>query len=984
LAQARDRSSYLLEHGLSQPEVIQVCTQIRDGLRLHPIGGGWWNTRPLPLLVAATEVGYDYQGTGTDFWPIFGERYGIAGHVDRHALSALFEREAARRKLAVPPDTAWNRAFCHIAWPVLHAVMPRELHRPFARCLRDVRVKLDLSAADASLIAPIRHRAQLQGSTRLIAWLEAAVPAAAITRFLLGSEESADVEPSALARIAADLASDESAIEALRSAKQRQKALETAPIKRTRAQALPIQSAPLVLRQQDGRFSLAVKLPQMEDELRYSTREALDALRWRALLWGTGRPVAARSLFSDHPLPLTPGTIPDEDAPIFPDLLNVPISPDALAFLSGLRVKSSRPLLFTRSEDGDHLQSVTRAASRDRRYFVVVGPDGIAPPAPVVRHGRLGSEFLFEVDASDAESRAWLEAIGIVVREPASLTWIGAPEVEQHRPIRRFRRGDLLAFEMSAPGSVTATLVAPDKERTSIQSKGRVVAAFVPAKKGQYSIAYGAGDVMPFEVIEPAEEDALLSVQLEASSASISELTDRTLSLRFDSSISVQETVLELKLLSHGRSLGTARMLLPDTPCRIGSEAPVWQDLVDEEVLERLLELEKVELRVRVDHILSETFSFERIVAPFIWGRGRDGQLTPSDEAGELAVHRYLASSPLLELASTHTGDDRDVILLRAGRGAPVAEGGVCVGPRSFRGAGPPPKPDRLPRRMQGQLPEMPGARAVVDSLIAWSSAAADHPITHFRRGQVTSALGDWSVEQLCGEKWRSREVEIHAHRRRAIGEAFVAACEARGAGFAPLPLTPTQHDSLRKTLVRLLEKPLARLSREIEHEPLTEDGGALLDQTFNEAYSELARTIEEVGDACPFDPDLDVDVGEPCELWEDALRAARSSSGFGGLVELLRPLGGGDELALADIDSMAPDKVVDLLADWMKRHGPPHLARSWTAELVEAAFWIFAKPSVAARLPWLSAVERMLADRFAARAIRYAALRSRSGAQAA
>lgn len=973
-----------MEHGLSRADLAKVCADVREGLRWHPIGGGWWNSRPLPLLVAATEVGYDYRGTGTDFWPVFGQRYGIAGHIDRQALSGLFEREAARHKLAVPPATAWNKAFCHIAWPVLHAIMPRELHRAFARCLKEVRVKLDISADDSSLVAPIRHRAQLQGNTRLIAWLETAAPAAAITRFVLGSPEAADVEPSALARIGADLTSDEAATEALRSAKQRQRALEPAPAKRSKAQTPAIRFAPLVLREQDGRFSLAVKIPQMEEALRYSTREALDALRWRPLLWGMGRPVAARSLFSDHPLPLPPGDIPDENAPMFPDISNLPIAADAQAFLSGIRLKSGRPLLFAEGEEGDHLQSLSRSALRDRRYFVLADADGPSAPTSVVRRDRRGGDILYEVDSSDADNRAWLEAIGIEVREPASLAWIGAPEVEQHRPVRRFRRGDLLAFEVSTPDTTTATLVAPDMARTSLQCEGRLVAAFVPTKKGQYTIFYGAGELMPFEIVEVGEKESLLSVQLEASSASISELTDRTLSLRFDSSISVQEAVLELKLLSHGRPIAEARMVLPDTPCRIGSDAPIWQDLVNENTLEKLLEIEKVELRARVDHILSETFSFERIVAPFVWTRGADGQLGASDEAGELDVYRYVASSPLQRLDQEDPGDGTDVILARAGRGSPAAEGGLCIGPRSFRGASPPSKPDRLPRRLESELPTAPGALVVVDSLIAWSSAAADHPVTHFRRGQVTRTLAAWTVEQLCGDKWYAQEVEIEAHRGRGIAEAFVAACEARAAGFATLSLTPAQTGRLRETLVRLLEKPLALISVAIEREPLSEESGALLDQTFNEAYAELARAIEEVGDPCPFDPELDVDVGEPCEVWEDALRSARQGSGLADLVDLLRPLRAGDELALAGIEIMAPDEVVDLLTEWMKRHGPPHLARSWTAEVIEAAFWIFAKPAVAARLPWMSAVERMLADRFAARAIRYAALRSRSSGSAA
>ena len=166
-----------------------------------------------------------------------------------------------------------------------------------------------------------------------------------------------------------------------------------------------------------------------------------------------------------------------------------------------------------------------------------------------------------------------------------------------------------------------------------------------------------------------------------------------------------------------------------------------------------------------------------------------------------------------------------------------------------------------------------------------------------------------------------------------------------------------------------------------IGREPINKDGAALLDELFNDAYTQLAHDLQEAGEPYFFDPNLDVDVGETSEVWDSVLREARRFSTFDDLLGLLRPLVASDELGLADFEAMAPDEVVDLLGPWITRNRPQHLGRTWSSELVEAAFWLFAKPAVAARLAWRASAERMLADSFSARAIRYAALRS-SGAQ--
>jgi hypothetical protein len=112
-------------------------------------------------------------------------------------------------------------------------------------------------------------------------------------------------------------------------------------------------------------------------------------------------------------------------------------------------------------------------------------------------------------------------------------------------------------------------------------------------------------------------------------------------------------------------------------------------------------------------------------------------------------------------------------------------------------------------------------------------------------------------------------------------------------------------------------------------------------------------------------------------------LRAAAREAALIELVDLLRPLDAGDALSLADLESMLPDDVVELLHDWIAKNRPAHHARQWNRDLVESAYWLFARPAVAARLSWKAATERLLADAFSARAIRYAALRASSASRA-
>ena len=70
LMESRRGPVFFLEHGIPESEVGIIAQKVRHDIATKHIESNWWDSNYLPLLVTATEVGYGYRGTGTDFWPI--------------------------------------------------------------------------------------------------------------------------------------------------------------------------------------------------------------------------------------------------------------------------------------------------------------------------------------------------------------------------------------------------------------------------------------------------------------------------------------------------------------------------------------------------------------------------------------------------------------------------------------------------------------------------------------------------------------------------------------------------------------------------------------------------------------------------------------------------------------------------------------------------------------------------------------------------
>lgn len=135
-ALARDRKDiplFALEHGLAQAELLALQNDLRAQIQSSaPI-----REHQLVWTVYAAEVGYDY--AGDQYWQTFEKTtpgWTLNGRRDwiRDAFVA-FRRSFAGAK----PSGPWAEQFSIIAWPITHAILPRDLQQQLARILYDLR-----------------------------------------------------------------------------------------------------------------------------------------------------------------------------------------------------------------------------------------------------------------------------------------------------------------------------------------------------------------------------------------------------------------------------------------------------------------------------------------------------------------------------------------------------------------------------------------------------------------------------------------------------------------------------------------------------------------------------------------------------------------------------------------------------------------------------------------------------------------------------
>jgi hypothetical protein len=128
-----ERPIFALEHGLTEVELKDLVSSLREHARFTGPANGHW----LVWVVFAAEVGYKF--AGDQYWQTFAsELPGWTTHEDRYFIRDAFIR-FGQRFGGAQPSGPWASNFTIICWPIANAILPKDLQRHLASVLYEIR-----------------------------------------------------------------------------------------------------------------------------------------------------------------------------------------------------------------------------------------------------------------------------------------------------------------------------------------------------------------------------------------------------------------------------------------------------------------------------------------------------------------------------------------------------------------------------------------------------------------------------------------------------------------------------------------------------------------------------------------------------------------------------------------------------------------------------------------------------------------------------
>ncbi len=839
---------FLLELDLTDKELKQADRLLRDALKGHPLRAeerSFWNQRYLPLLRVATEVGYLYQGTGTDYWPVLEARLGAGfPHLARRELRHLFDVFAAFCEVAVP-DTPWAGQFPNIARPITHAILPRELHAPLLSALLASGVRRLRREDWPPLQAALLEQATRAGG-RLPHFLRQDTVAEAVVRALAFDEiEGAPVAEHALRRIRADVLLAESARRLLKQVVERVRETPSLPPPPPPPQTG--RTCPLLLVIEGDRLSLDVQIPA-------SSFEPSEARRRPVRLFGGGRAISVDSLILGGREALLGVDL--SAGPSGSRSLLRPEDAEQIAegplrrHLTSLQVDLSAPILLAAHlgpRDTARQVRERTFAARDG-YWVLSAEEPEELPRGATRWDqRVCGLYAVEVDAREPAAQGWLRRLGLALTVQPRVRRLGAPPLGGRGAWESgLVVGDLLLLQVegdAVPVAGQAEPLTPGLWRAALPTSG-----------GRWTARLGAGATLSLElpVLErPPSPRLNVAVTLEGAEPSLDALLQRRLFARVTGALPLTGLRARLCLEApEGLVLETETDPLPALPAVIPSDAPCWLALaraLDERGLVGL------RLRIEIGAVATGTWALPARETA-LWWEGSELVGDDPEVASDLRILRSPAARPLdLEEGAGDSGGFALRVPVDA-RGRPLPGLAMLDGPTRSElwTLSSVLQPNRLLRRLRGGQDEREGvigARRLADGLIRWSGARSAHGVAELARRGVVRALDAWLTEALCGQDWLTRERALDAPARPLSAHVACAlmasalaidelARDHLAKQIAPRPAEPLIEQELTRAL-QPLEPWLEAFSAE---RVISDDELSAILQAIQRAYHEAAR----------------------------------------------------------------------------------------------------------------------------------------------
>lgn len=944
---------FAIEHGLEPAALAVIRRQVARQLEVDPdLGSVSWGMCYLPLIVIASEVGYRYRGTGTDFWPLLAQDLNLDPRsIPPVQLSRLFELSHRTYGLARPGESAWEQHFPHIAWPIGNAAVPLEVQGPLAHALRAaVRSGISYESKD-SLHDYVRNIASGQSGRRFENWLQRSDLSGEVMTRLLDPAADGWLADTFVRRVDADVRRDVESRRAINEARR-------LTSRRSGRQAnIPASRFSIAL---DGDLvtRISVRGPILTAELR---DQVISTLRIQRDVLGT---TTSRE-FIQLRLFLAGGEL---DIGMTADWPEMPLrrgdgitntSPQATQLLEGLQPDKAE--FFQLEADG-------------RSAVALLPGEQVAQDSIIVRirgEGE-GLSVIQRIEASSARGVEILRKHGFPVRDGRSMTRLSG--LPMPGTGAQFATGfpilALVAFDETA-------LVLDQKTAAQghLEIAGFDWTVFEP-EAGEHTIGpegFDEASHTPFRMVDPPDIEAA-SISIHPTNARLTDLLDGTLEVRIKAPLPLENIHAQIRLVMAGEEDLVTESNVDRLPAHIAGRMPLLQDLKTSLAKRGAAPGTAARLQVSVKGLLTEQFLLLPSPQLFLYDERRRSWTAGQAREGELAS-RVATLSNLLPSKSTPASAECTLVLPDSEAWGALGAGRIMREKTQLRlGQGTGEQPS-LPRTIREAL-SRDGSSGLIEmagAYLAWRLAEASDPIAHWQQRQGADSLEAGLVALLCGENWRRTEHGLNLSVLSPAGAFRISAHRLgllSGDDLPPIVRSSDMDFLTRRITIRLHQ---AVPDHETVLAEWNEDLGGELDLAVIEAYEDLrSHMLQEGRDAFE-----EVDMQRPASTWLLALERARDIPRLTMFRRFILPEARWEALSTFPYETTTEDDIVDLLdschVDAFRRHGLRWIGRPELRAMLE--LWISPRALLEAG-EWQQYLAKSLSDMQTARAVRYAALR--------
>lgn len=945
---------FAIEHGLDDLALEGLRRSVSRQLEEDPqLAGAAWSWRYLPLAVVATEVGYRYRGTGTDFWPVLAQELGIdAGHTFRTGLSRLFELGHHSERLARPGDSPWERHFPHISWPIGNSVVPLEIQPQLTDALRRA-VRAGISADDTDrLLDYMQGLAAGHSSRRFEHWLLQRDVALEVMRRLLAPESPGWLSETVLQRIDRDIRKDRGAYRAITEARK--------TVARRSARLAQIAPSRYVLALEDETpRHLIIRGPTLPAQSRDEVIAALRIHGDRIRASGGVQAVHLASFLAGGEITLGK-VFPFPSSPLRrDDALDVD---EGTAKVTLERLQPLEPEFFLVEAGG-----MTACA--------VFPNEKLQPDSVIIQCIRVGDEESLETRILHTSTSADCEALrrrGFVVAERVpTLRLVGLPGPGS--PGRFLACFPVLAAQRSG-ASVELLLDGSAASGEVLRIRGIDWTALRP-DVGLHVIEPADGgdlDRLEFEVVEPPDLEPA-SVKVLPSNANISDLEAGRLEIRIGAPLTLEEVPIRVRVISPNEPELASEGVIERLPATITGRTPLLHH-IQTGLARRQASDSGLRLHVEVEGLLEKVVSLPpaRRELRYDWDTGKWTR-TAGDEQ-ELPSIRATTSEPLPGAGTDDQGETL-LVLPDAADHEALSAGLILGGKASARiGLG-----ERstitLPvlLREPSSMSDGVGLIELARANAAWQLAEANDLLANWQRWTIVEELEGALIEQLCGANWRKLEMGIDISiltPHGALLRCADALCLVSGKDL-PRIETAADREFLQDRLITRFRETVPDVPEALLQ--WNDDLAGDLDLAVIDAYEDLRHHLETSG----IDAFDEVDMSRPAATWRKALERSREMPLLPVFRPLILPDARWSSLVSPWYSELGEDDLVDLLdschVDAFRRPGLRWLGRAELRTMLQ--LWLSPKLMVETE-GWRDLLGKALSDVQTSRAVRYVALR--------